>query len=142
MGPTGSGKTELARTVAKILNLPIVITDATTLTAHGYVGEDVENILFQLLNAADGDLSLAEKGIVFIDEFDKLAKTSSEININTSAVQQSLLKMIEGGKVKIPKSGSRRGGQEFVTIDTSKILFICAGAFAGIEEFMGHKKIL
>lgn len=140
MGPTGSGKTELARTVAKILNLPIVITDATTLTAHGYVGEDVENILFQLLNAADGDLSLAEKGIVFIDEFDKLAKTSSEININTSAVQQSLLKMIEGGKVKIPKSGSRRGGQEFVTIDTSKILFICAGAFAGIEEFMGHKK--
>ena len=135
MGPTGSGKTELARTVAKILNLPLVITDATTLTAHGYVGEDVENILFQLLNAADGDVSFAEKGIVFIDEFDKLAQTSSEININTSAVQQSLLKMIEGGKVKIPKSGTRRGA-EFVQIDTSKILFICAGSFAGLDEII------
>ena len=137
MGPTGSGKTELARTISKILNLPLVITDATTLTAHGYVGEDVENILFQLLNAADGDVSLAEKGIVFIDEFDKLAQTSSEINVNTSAVQQSLLKMIEGGKVKIPKSGSkRRGGAEFVNIDTSKILFICAGSFPGLDEIV------
>lgn len=141
MGPTGSGKTELARTVAKILNLPLVITDATTLTAHGYVGEDVENILFQLLQAADGDVSQAEKGIVFIDEFDKLA-TSSETGgtINTTAVQQSLLKMIEGGKVKVPKGGSKRNDSEFVMIDTSKILFICSGAFSGIEQILKKDK--
>jgi ATP-dependent Clp protease ATP-binding subunit ClpX len=136
MGPTGSGKTELARTVAKFLNLPLVITDATTLTAHGYVGEDVENLLFQLLQAADNDLSQAERGIIFIDEFDKLATTGELGTVNTSAVQQSLLKMLEGGKVKVPKSGSKRNDSEFLMMDTSKILFICAGAFSGLEEII------
>lgn len=136
MGPTGSGKTELARSVAKILNLPLAITDATTLTAHGYVGEDVETILFQLLQEAKGDLELAQRGIVFIDEFDKLATTGELGTINTSAVQQSLLKMLEGGKIKVPKGGSKRGNEEFVVMDTSKILFICAGAFAGLEHII------
>lgn len=140
IGPTGSGKTELARSIAKILNLPLVITDATTLTAHGYVGEDVEALLFQLLQAARGDVKQAERGIIFIDEFDKLAGTSNYENINTTAVQQSLLKMLEGGKIKVPKSGSKRGDGDFVFIDTSKILFICAGAFAGLENILTQAK--
>lgn len=139
MGPTGSGKTELARSVAKILNLPLAITDATTLTAHGYVGEDVETILFQLLQEAKGDAELAGRGIVFIDEFDKLAITGELGTINTSAVQQSLLKMLEGGKIKVPKGGTKRGSEEFVLMDTSKILFICAGAFSGLEEIIGKE---
>jgi ATP-dependent Clp protease ATP-binding subunit ClpX len=140
MGPTGSGKTELARSVAKILNLPLAITDATTLTAHGYVGEDVETILFQLLQEAKGDLALAERGIVFIDEFDKLALTGELGTINTSAVQQSLLKMLEGGKIKVPKGGTKRGSEEFVLMDTSKILFICAGAFSGLEQILDQER--
>lgn len=147
VGPTGSGKTELARTVAKISNLPLAIVDATTFTAHGYVGEDVEMILYQLLQAADGEVREAEKGIVFLDEFDKLASTSDLSTINTIAVQQALLKMIEGGKVKVPKSGNKRdtSSGEFVVMDTSKILFICSGAFPGLNEIikkeMGHNTL-
>lgn len=137
LGPTGTGKTELARTVSKELNLPLVIADATTFTAHGYVGEDVESILATLLNNADGDVSLAEKGIVFIDEIDKIASKENNHDVNSTSVQQSLLKIIEGGKVKIPKHLLKKDQEnELIIIDTSKILFICSGAFSGLDQII------
>jgi len=141
MGPTGSGKTELARTIAKILSLPLVVADATTFTAHGYVGEDVETILSHLLSNAGGNVKLAEQGIVFIDEFDKLAPTSEQSFVNTTSVQQSLLKMIEGGIVKVKNTDKKsKNDSDIVLMDTSKILFICAGAFAGLEEKLNFSK--
>lgn len=141
MGPTGSGKTELARTIAKILSLPLVVADATTFTAHGYVGEDVETILSHLLSNAGGNVKLAEQGIVFIDEFDKLAPTSEQSFVNTTSVQQSLLKMIEGGIVKVKNTDKKsKNDSDVVLMDTSKILFICAGAFAGLEETLNFSK--
>lgn len=135
MGPTGSGKTELVRSISKIVSLPYVVVDATTFTAEGYVGEDVSSILVQLFEASEGKKNIAERGIVFIDEVDKLAssKRSSE-NIGTIAVQQALLKMMEGGMVKIYPSGSKKDNGTPILIDTSKILFICSGAFPGLDE--------
>lgn len=139
IGPTGTGKTELARSVAKLLSLPFTIVDATSFTAHGYVGEDVEMILFQLLQNANNHVDQAERGIVFIDEIDKLADAgdgSSGGGVNTVAVQQALLKMIEGGKIKVPKSGNKKDSADFVYMDTSKILFICSGAFPNLENII------
>jgi ATP-dependent Clp protease ATP-binding subunit ClpX len=137
LGPTGTGKTELARTVAKELHLPLVIADATTFTAHGYVGEDVESIMANLLNNSDGNIELAEKGIVFIDEIDKIASKEDHNDVNTTSVQQSLLKMIEGGRVKIPKHLLKKDQEnDVIIIDTSKILFICSGAFSGLETII------
>lgn len=142
IGPTGSGKTELARTISKLFGIPLVIADATAFTAHGYVGEDVETVLYQLLNLCDWDVKKAENGIIFIDEIDKLARGQEGnfgANIGTVRVQQSLLKMIEGGKIKITKPANKKNGagtDEFLFVDTSKILFICAGAFPGIDEIL------
>ena len=137
LGPTGTGKTELARAISKITSLPLTIVDATIFTAHGYVGEDVELILHQLLLQSDNKIEVAETGIVFIDEIDKLASRGEMSgSINTLAVQQGLLKMIEGGKVKVPKTGSKKESSDFVYMDTSKILFICSGAFPDLEEII------
>ena len=145
IGPTGSGKTLIAQTIARILNVPIAITDATSLTEAGYVGEDVENILTKLLQAADGDIKKAEQGIIFIDEIDKISRMGENRSITRDVsgegVQQALLKIVEGSKVNIPPKGGRKHpNQEFTAIDTTNILFICGGAFDGLEEIIQRRQ--
>lgn len=144
IGPTGVGKTYLAQTLAKILNVPFAIADATALTEAGYVGEDVENILLRLIQAADGDVKLAEKGIIFVDEIDKISRKTENVSITRDVsgegVQQALLKILEGTIAQVPPNGGRKHPtQEYIKIDTTNILFICSGAFDGLAKIIENR---
>lgn len=144
LGPTGCGKTLLAQTLAKFINVPFAIGDATTLTEAGYVGEDVENLLLKLITAADGNIEKAERGIIFIDEIDKIGRSSGNVSITRDVsgegVQQALLKMLEGTTANVPPGGGRKHPeQQYLQINTSNILFICGGAFVGLEEIISKR---
>jgi len=145
IGPTGSGKTLLAQTIAKYLDVPLAIADATSLTEAGYVGDDVENIVTRLIQAAGGDIKKAEQGIIFIDEIDKIARMSENRSITRDVsgegVQQALLKIIEGSSINVPPKGGRKHpGQEAIALDTTNVLFICGGAFDGMKDIIGKRQ--